>query len=220
MRDLPGEAAETGRLAGCFPVQSDHAYWLFNLVAGDSDRFDEIRVLRENNSLIEQPAPCIVNELGCEIDVRAFLFTVLNENVGRAVRDRLDERPHLGPGQEAAQMNGNARKGSRSIEVALLANRLPRIALAAYRRGEVADAKYLVILAEKRYRECLQVQPFESGIPQRPVLEIEAVDVNVGSQAYGHSRSLHAKAAGACAQTALELATPCGPTSGYELIKQ
>ncbi len=59
MRDLPGEAAETGQLAGCFPVQSDHAYWLFDLVADDSDRFDEIRVLRENKSLIEQPAPCM-----------------------------------------------------------------------------------------------------------------------------------------------------------------
>ncbi len=62
-------------------------------------------------------------------------------------------------------MNRNRWKGSQSVEVTLLADRLPWITLAAYRCGEVADANDLVILVEKRFRKGLQVQPFKTGSP-------------------------------------------------------
>ena len=92
---MPDEAAKTGQLAGRPTIQNDYAYYLLDFIADDPDWLNQVCVLGEDESLMEQPSPCIVDEVAREIDIGTFFFAVFDKDVRRTARFWSDEWPPL-----------------------------------------------------------------------------------------------------------------------------
>ena len=78
-------------------------------------------------------------------------------------------------------MQGNARYRLQGAKVSLLPLGLRRVpGTAGYQGGKVADPAYVVLGQQKPY-QLPDVQPSVRRAPQGAVVEIEAVDIDVGT---------------------------------------
>ena len=77
-----------------------------------------------------------------------------------------------------------------------LPDRLTRIELATDGCGEITDLPDFILRVEKIFDQCFQIQPFIARAAQRPIVQVKAIDIDIGGAFQtGVAASRKAKAA-------------------------
>src|SRR5437867_8107014 len=125
----------------------------------------------------------VVQEVGCEVDIRAFLVGLDNAHKLRQARDGLRERHHDLVGQEVAKVDFNVPDGAQCPEKCLLPEGAERISRTAMYAGrEILDTLNLVT-GQEDVAKFGDVEPFVGRAFDAAEIKIEAVHVNPGLQA-------------------------------------
>ena len=147
---------------------------------GHADGELEVRVVRDHDGHLVVLLEAIHQQVGSEIDIGALFFGV--EYLNRARTWSLaGQRPPLRIGKEVSVVQGHCRNGLQGAKVSLLPLGLRWIVGAAGNQGgKVSYAAYLVVGQQKPH-QLTDVQPSVGRAAQGAVIEIEAVDIDVGA---------------------------------------
>ena len=116
-----------------------------------------------------------------EVYVGALLFGLDDSDEPGPLRWRIGQGHHGLGGEKPTIRNGEIRKSAESSKIDLLACGSVRVAgCSAHAGGEISDPVNLVTARKELGAELGYVQPLEGGAFDAPVVEVEAVDVDVG----------------------------------------
>ena len=133
------------------------------------------------------PLESVQQQVGRQIDVGPLLLGVQHLDGARAGLRLPCQGPPLPLGKEASVVDGQVGDGLKGAEISLLPLRLGGVIGPVGDEGGESSVSGHVVMGQQQPRQLPDVQPAMGRAPQGAVVEIEAVDVYVGSNDGGPS---------------------------------
>ena len=173
----------------------------------------QVGVIRDNYGDVVIAFEAIHQEVRGQVDVRPLLVGANHLDGLRAFRRGMGQVHHLGMGKEAAKVNRQVWDCAECAQIDVLAPRLPRVGGRRSDAGREVSYSLYVVVGKDLPAQGGEVEPPVGRVLDTAVVEVEAVDVDVG----GHAVSV--KKAGAVSSTAPRPA-PEGPGEVSYIIAQ
>ena len=153
-------------------------------VPNNRDRLLQVAVVADDHRHVEGIVKRVDQQVSCEVDVRALFLGLHDLTPGVAPVFPVGGVGHGHfMGQEMAKMDADLRKRSQGAEIRLLAGGLIGVMRrAADLRSEVADRPD-VVLRQERAAKRMDIQPLVGRALEAAIVEVVAVDIDMGSHA-------------------------------------
>ena len=187
---------KTGVAHQCFAgpalLRIDDPDLFAHLKPDNPERLSQVRVVGDQHSGVVLVLIRIAEEVTGDVHIGSLLFGL--EDFGKAGSDggRIDQGEANRVREEMPHDHLEVGNCPESTDVCTLADRLVGVGAACtHDRSEVLQAGDLTFLGQQQLTHPGDIQPAEGGAPDRAVVEIESVDVDVCSheKSRGHYRS-------------------------------